>query len=78
MAYSHYLMASLLLYTLEYARGEGKGQESMDIEIGLGEEYVPQEQEKKGLLRADPRRFLLQIFIEFLNRKMTTCYKYIL
>lgn len=44
MAYSHFLMASLLLYTLEYVRGEGKMHENyMDIEINIGEEYKPEE-----------------------------------
>jgi len=76
MAYSHFLMASLVLYTLEYAKGENVVQGSMDIEIDIGEEY--REEERRVLLRADPRRFLLQVFTEFLNRKMTACYKYIL
>ena len=46
----------------------------MDIEINIGEDY---QEKPTPLLRADPRRFLLQIFTEFLNRKMNSCYKYI-
>jgi hypothetical protein len=68
-------MSSLVLYTLEYIRGEGRVLGTMDIEVELGEDY---EEKPRPLLRADPRRFLLQIFSEFLNRKMLSCYKYIL
>lgn len=47
---------------------------SMDIEIDLGEDFV---QPAKPLLRADPHRFLLQVFSEFMDRKMVSCYKYV-
>jgi hypothetical protein len=36
ISYSHYLMSSLLLYTLEYVRGEGEVNLTMDIEVNLG------------------------------------------
>ncbi len=67
-------MSSLILYTLEFIKHEGRALMSMDIEIDLGEDFV---QPAKPLLRADPRRFLLQVFSEFLDRKMVSCYKYV-
>lgn len=75
LAYSHYLVSSVLLYTLEYLKVEKKGVGSMDIEINLGDEVKT---ERENLVRCDPRRFLLQIFSEFINRKMINCFKYIL
>lgn len=50
----------------------------MDIEINLGEEITDQLDKKENLIKSDPRRFVLQIFSEFLNRKLTSCYKYII
>lgn len=69
-------MSSLIIYTLEYIKEEGKTLGDMDIEINLGEELP--EEGSKAMLRADPRRFLLQIFNEFMNRKINSCLKYIL
>lgn len=62
------------MYTLEFIKHEGRVVTEMDIEINFGEEY---EEPSRPLLRSDPRKFLLQIFSEFMNRKMTSCYKYI-
>lgn len=56
LSYSHFLMSSLILYTLEYIKQEGKAVSGMDIEINLGEDF---EEPTKSMLRSDPRRFLL-------------------
>jgi hypothetical protein len=50
---------------------------TMDVEINLGEEITDTEG-SESLARCDLRKFLLQIFSEFVNRKLTGCYKYII
>ena len=69
----------MVLYTLEYLRLERVDNNvAMDIEIDIRSSYIPSGVEgKEGLGRADPRRFLLLVFNEFISRKMNLCFKYI-
>jgi hypothetical protein len=43
LSYSHFLISSLLLYTLEYMKVESTDAAAMDIEINLGDEITDTE-----------------------------------
>lgn len=77
LSYSHFLISTLTLYTLEYMKVENTTNNTMDIEINLGDEITDTET-TESLAKCDLRKFLLQIFSEFLNRKLAACYKYII
>ena len=76
ISYSHFVLNSLILYTETYMKLENTANKMQQYEIKLGEEELS-EWTGNYLSKADPKKFIVQIFLEIINRKMVNLYKYI-